>query len=843
MQFSVAFCLLFAAIVSILQPSLSSIHEPYKERREWQLKSLKLGTSEHVDHLAQKIIFHVAMKYRRVKDMEEELLAVSTPSSPSYGKHLSVHEIRNKYSDEEEIQEVVDYFSAISESNVHVNTIGSIIEVTAKVADVQRHLSTTISPYKLRERADSGKRQRVSKKNEKVIYKASSSINISDRISDKIAFTTLNTPEASDFTVADGSQSFSMNPRKAITKMSTSADNVSFVSAYGDQVFLFFQPYCHDYYNNSLYLNYFPVPCNGNETFSVKVEAFTNLTEPNYAKYTNAIVFETPIAKSQITCFYQDIGKPCLGLQTNLTCVCFTTISQLPLYDQLKATITSSYNGTSLDVGSTDIFVCAEAMTNEGLHKLYDIPAGLTVRHGSNNALVEFDSQFFSNEDLSMFLALSGLKDASVPNGNVFGREDNQDDPGGEASLDVQMIKGIAPGADTFFYIYETFLGWLTAVGDQVNPPMVQSVSYGGYEAFVDSDYLERCDQEFMTAGLRGVTIIFASGDQGVIGYELQKNVTAENYDLFCSSTWAGWPASSAYVTAVGATQLSDEYLPLCQSDLSFNFPPVSVPQYSCSGTGEVMAKSTTGGAITSGGGFSDVFPRPSWQDQAVSDYLSNPMNPLPPSGYFNPGGRGYPDISAFGGWNFVFLDGSVAVVGGTSESTPIVAGMVTLFNDIRAAYGMPPMGFINPFLYQAASSTPEAFNDIVVGVNNCGDGPGYSPDTIVCCPYGFSAQPGWDATTGLGSPNFQTLAQLAINTALLYPSIIEESPDVSNNSDDDEENRGIAISGLVLSVVLVSGLLASAGFYLLNYRKSVVTFHDSRSAGSNPMNTDNNNL
>ena len=82
MQFSVAFCLLFAAMVSILQPSLSSIHEPYKERREWQLKSLKLGTSEHVDHLAQKIIFHVAMKYRRVKDMEEELLAVSTPSSP-----------------------------------------------------------------------------------------------------------------------------------------------------------------------------------------------------------------------------------------------------------------------------------------------------------------------------------------------------------------------------------------------------------------------------------------------------------------------------------------------------------------------------------------------------------------------------------------------------------------------------------------------------------------------------------------------------------------------------------------------------------------------------------------
>ena len=86
--------------------------------------------------------------------------------------------------------------------------------------------------------------------------------------------------------------------------------------------------------------------------------------------------------------------------------------------------------------------------------------------------------------------------------------------------------------------------------------------------------------------------------------------------------------------------------------------------------------------------------------------------------GYFNTAGRGYPDVSTYGSNYFVYIDGQLTRESGTSASTPVFAAMVTLWNDIRFTYGLPPMGFINPFLYQAWSTTPEAFNDIVTGNN-----------------------------------------------------------------------------------------------------------------------------
>lgn len=71
---------------------------------------------------------------------------------------------------------------------------------------------------------------------------------------------------------------------------------------------------------------------------------------------------------------------------------------------------------------------------------------------------------------------------------------------------------------------------------------------------------------------------------------------------------------------------------------------------------------------------------------------------------------------------------------------------MVTLWNDIRLAYGQPPLGFIAPFLYSIAATNPQAFNDIVTGNNACGVGS--SLETAPCCKYSFAASPGWDGKT-----------------------------------------------------------------------------------------------
>ena len=144
--------------------------------------------------------------------------------------------------------------------------------------------------------------------------------------------------------------------------------------------------------------------------------------------------------------------------------------------------------------------------------------------------------------------------------------------------------------------------------------------------------------------------------------------------------------------------------------------------QVQCSGVAETVCSGSFGGVITSGGGFSLYANRSEyapWQEAAVSAYLSsaNAAN-YPPDYYFNPYGRGYPDVATYGSNYMIFLNNSLTRESGTSASAPVFAAMVTLWNDMRLAYGMSSMGFIAPFLYEAYASSPEAFNDIVTGNN-----------------------------------------------------------------------------------------------------------------------------
>ncbi len=279
----------------------------------------------------------------------------------------------------------------------------------------------------------------------------------------------------------------------------------------------------------------------------------------------------------------------------------------------------------------------------------------------------------------------------------------------------------------------EGFLAYLQTVDGQAYPPLVHSLSYGDIESDIFNasnpgavEYATRCDQEFQQMGLRGLSVLFSSGDDG-IGSALIR----EDPDLACSQSWPEWPASSPYVTAVGATQLTDKYLPVCGMNYA---PPAAIPQMpqiqqlvaECSGVGETVCTSVMGGVITSGGGFSDVYNRSyyaPWQETVVNAYLSQAnaaLGEYPPTniGYFNPYGRGYPDVSTYGSNYFIYLNNLITRESGTSASAPVFAAMVTLWNDIRLAYNMPPMGFIAPFLYDIYATHPDAFNDVVTGNN-----------------------------------------------------------------------------------------------------------------------------
>jgi len=200
--------------------------------------------------------------------------------------------------------------------------------------------------------------------------------------------------------------------------------------------------------------------------------------------------------------------------------------------------------------------------------------------------------------------------------------------------------------------------------------------------------------------------------------------ITPDHYVLYPS-----WPASSPWVTAVGATRFLNQTV-----------------------GHEEMASDQFG----SGGGFSTMWNQTSapWQVAAVAKYVAmGPSLPKwPPTGSFPPHGRATPDVSALGEGYQVYEGGRVQSVGGTSASSPAFAGYVSLINEARLKAGKPQMGFINPFLYQ----NPHAFFDVAKGTNAIGRGTG-------SLKYGYAAAPGWDAATGLGTPLFDALLQAAM--------------------------------------------------------------------------------
>jgi subtilase family serine protease len=139
-------------------------------------------------------------------------------------------------------------------------------------------------------------------------------------------------------------------------------------------------------------------------------------------------------------------------------------------------------------------------------------------------------------------------------------------------------------------------------------------------------------------------------------------------------------------------------------------------------------------GANFSSGGFSNYFPRPTYQDQAVSSYLSQIGTKY--DGLYNKTGRGIPDIATQGD-NFVInYQGNFTYIFGTSASGPVFASMVALLNDRLIKLDKPPLGFLNPLLYSERGR--KALIDIIEGNN-----PG-------CNTTGFDALEGWDPVSGV---------------------------------------------------------------------------------------------
>lgn len=120
----------------------------------------------------------------------------------------------------------------------------------------------------------------------------------------------------------------------------------------------------------------------------------------------------------------------------------------------------------------------------------------------------------------------------------------------GEANLDIQYLMGIAQHANTtFWYTDDWMFGWIVSVGDSDFPSDVYSISYGGQETGLESSYTSSFNNEAIKLGTMGVSLLVASGDTGAPGSYGNQGTKYCGYN-------PQFPASSPYVTAVGATMV-----------------------------------------------------------------------------------------------------------------------------------------------------------------------------------------------------------------------------------------------------------------------------------------------
>jgi subtilase family serine protease len=383
------------------------------------------------------------------------------------------------------------------------------------------------------------------------------------------------------------------------------------------------------------------------------------------------------------------------------------------------------------------------------IQQAYNLPAlyasGVTGK-GATIVIVDSFGSPTIKHDLGVFDQAFGLAAPPSlkiiqPAGKVPAYNPNNSDMvgwAGETTLDVEYAHTIAPGANLL--LVETPVS--ETEGTHGFPQIIKAEEYvlNHHLGDVISQSFSATEQTFPTPrpasiqALRGayelaakdkVTVLTAAGDSGAADVRLDGNT-------YYLNPVTSWPDSDPLVTGIGGTQVhvNAQGQPTNQTVWNDTYRKA---------TNEFAFGDAGPNPLAGGGGKSIIFSRPAYQN-GVRSVVGDQ--------------RGVPDISMSGACN-----GSVDTYGtfggapagwspacGTSEATPLFAGIVAL----AAQVARHSLGVINPALYRLSAEHARGIVDITSGNNTVSFSQGGHEHTV----HGFSAQPGYDLASGVGTVN-----------------------------------------------------------------------------------------
>ncbi|MGO9315042.1 MAG: protease pro-enzyme activation domain-containing protein [Syntrophobacteraceae bacterium] len=327
---------------------------------------------------------------------------------------------------------------------------------------------------------------------------------------------------------------------------------------------------------------------------------------------------------------------------------------------------------------------------------------------GQTIAIIELGGGF-RNSDLKVFfqeIQVPLPSVVSIPVDKAGNDPTTADSDDGEVMLDIEVAGAVAPKAQFAVYFApnngdQGFIDAINAaVHDAQRNPSVISISWGGPEDTTDQQGVDNYHALFVAAAAMGVTICVATGDHGAA------DMDGQHWD---GKIHVDHPAADNLVLACGGTQIDSN-----GNDVVWNDGTPFDPN------------TPGGGGWATGGGISVMFPVPDYQANAG----------LPVSIATGKPGRGVPDIAMSATNYFTRVDRSEGASGGTSAVAPLMAALAALLNQAKGKN----VGFLNPFMY--ANAAQGVVHDVVVGTN------------AISGQVGYNAGVGWDACSGLGTPD-----------------------------------------------------------------------------------------